>query len=273
MCFINNLLVSRFTTSVGVLRVTDAKTGEYIKDITTKCGDENASIRSCQIRSGTSSRQDVLENCFRCQMFRHYDVITHNAIDAICDRSSGNIRPNAMCKGPNSTLIVYDRLSGSILQFTFSVSGLCNKRLVCEQESRVSSMTYNDHNGIVVLLSGSSDAIKVKGINIATGEAIWRRQSVPGSSHVCSGNTAIFVSGYGNDVTILDAADGFYLGTILASEHLGHIYKAVCSEEKNKLAILHRDKDKGDKKITCYSLHKKKTSPSYPSGGQITLAG
>ena len=200
-----------------------------------------------------STREHILEYCFVCKRFGVYDFVTRKAMEVTCEDKC--IRPHAMCKGPHNSLIIYDKAAASILQFTFSNSQLHNKRRVhcLDPDSPVKSICYNEHNGIVVvLLASKSGSAKIKGINLATGQEHWHRHSVPKSRYVCSGNEVIFISGYGNDVTMLDAADGLYLGTILGNEQLGCIHKVVCSEEHAKLAALHENG-----RLTCYSLRKK----------------
>ena len=257
--FVNDLLVRRFTTGSsgpGVLMAADAngRTGQVIAKITTQCPHQDASIRACRIQGqgqSCSGREDILEYCFVCKLFRVYNVSARKSIAVTCEDE--RIRPYTMCKGPQNSLLIYDNASASILEFTFNNSRLCNRRPVWSEDSPVKSICYNEHNGIMAALSISgSGSAKITGINLATGHKLWHRCSVPNSRYVCSGNEAIFISGYGNDVTVLDAADGFYLGTILGNEHLGHIHKVVCSEEHDKLAALHENGQ-----LTCYSLRKK----------------
>ena len=259
LCFVNNLLVRRFTTGSsgpGVLTAADAnsRTGEVITQTTTQCPHQDASIRACRIQGqgqSSSGSGGILEYCFECERFRIYDVSARKSIAVTCEDQ--RIRPYTMCKGPQNSLLIYDNARASIVEFTFNNSQLCYPRPVWSEDPLVKSICYNEHNGILAALSISrSGSAKITGINLATGHKLWHRCSVPNSRYVCSGNEAIFISGYGNDVTVLDAADGFYMGTILGNEHLGQIHKVVCSEEHDKLAALHENGQ-----LTCYSLRKK----------------
>ena len=178
----------------------------------------------------------------RCNVIRVQDLGTNDVTQLLCGHE--NIKPGAMCKGPDATFIVYDRNSKNILQLAHNYhtlyqvtdfGPLSSSPLFRPLSSSPLSICFNVYHGTLVLLTKTG----IKGITLSTGQTLWENPIIDDAKHVCSGYGGFFVSGYGDSVTVLDAADGRTLKTILGDQGLGTIHQVACSEEHDKLAVLH----------------------------------
>ena len=255
VCFINNQLVARgVPTGSGkcFFNAVDADTGDLTYVRPASCDHRQPSITACQVQE---NREAIVERCRTCSIFRIQDIATKTVIELPYDDK--NIKPGAMCKGPETTFIIFDRNTKNIVQLAYNNRSLSQVQKGFGPPLRLSStplsMCFNGYHGTLVILTKSA----LKGILLTTGDTLWSIPSIPGAQHVCTGYGGIFVSGYGESVTLLDAADGCTLKTLLAEQGLGNIPQVACSEDNNKLVVLH-----GHGQITCYTLGKI-TAPAY----------
>ena len=98
-----------------------------------------------------------------CEIIRSY-VYFLSKSKVLCSRVS----PKSMCKGPNGTILVFDRIQKNIKQLHFSQGQLHLAEQFSAELKEVCGLCYSDKLGLAILLHCDGKAIT--GISLATGK-------------------------------------------------------------------------------------------------------
>ena len=116
-------------------------------------------------------KEYLLEGCTVCETIRGYQFSLTK-----CKILRSHVSPKSMCKRPDGTILVFDRIQKDIKQLSFSRAQLHLAAQFSAQLEDVCGLCYSDKLGLAILLH--SDGKAVTGINLATGKIAWQHTEI-----------------------------------------------------------------------------------------------
>ena len=121
---------------------------------------------ACIMGFSIHGHEYLLESCTNCEMIRGYEF-PQTECKILCKRISAN----AMCKGPDGTILVLHSEQKGIKQFHFSQGQFHLVEQFSVELVDPCSLCYSDQFAILL----HNDGKTFTGMNLATGEVTWRK--------------------------------------------------------------------------------------------------
>ena len=192
-------------------------------------------------------KEYLLEGCPICQVIRSYQLLQADNTSTILKE---DIRPHCLFKGPEETVLVFDKENSSILKMNQSEGQfrlLGHIKVVLED---VQGLCYCSRYDIVIALH--SDGKGITGIQLATGQVAWQHSEIQFDSSPCvvdqingivtlpDDRVCLFDD---NKLYALNPEDGTIISTVLNQENFWRIWAVSTYNIDNhkKLAIAHSE--------------------------------
>ena len=201
-------------------------------------------------------KEYLLEGCRICKMIRRYDFSAMEC-NIVCER----ISPSVMCRGPGSTILVFDDHLWAIYQLEYFQGAFYFINQWTVGREGVVRMCCSEKCHILVLLH--VDKLSVTGMDVETGQVAWQQNVLQGNSPkqrtATSGEIAPLPDGTfcflnGTEILVLDSLTGSTLYTLFDLGSLkGPIWtmSTVSDDKQQKFAFQHGPPD--EIQITVYS--------------------
>ena len=167
MCYINNNLVMhahQHEKDTYDTQVYD-ETGNLVKEW------KPCHVLPSMMEFEIHGKEYLLEGCTVCEMIRGY-VFSLSKCKILCSCVS----PKSMCKGPDGTILVFDRIQKNIKQLRFSKGQLHLAEQFSAELEEVCGLCHSDKLGLAILLHCDGKAIT--GISLATGKIAWQHTEI-----------------------------------------------------------------------------------------------
>ena len=167
MCYVNGNLVRSIhgVTGEKPIRVIHEETGSVLQE-----------WNSCHVLRHLmvlqiKEKEYLLQGCTYCQVIRGYESPEASSNYKIFKK---DIAPDAICKGPNGTVLIFE--NSSIKQFSFSDGYFHLADKFSFKLGNIRNMCYCEKYGIVIVLH--EDRKSLTGVMLATGEVVWMRNEI-----------------------------------------------------------------------------------------------
>ena len=191
---------------------------------------EPCHAKACIMGFSVHGKEYLLESCTICQMIRGYEF-PQIECKVLCERISAN----AMCKGPDGTILVLHWEQKGIKQFRFSQGQFHLVKQFPMEFADAHSLCYSGQFAILL----HKDTKTFTGINLATGEVVWQKTEIQFSSSnkfrdiltLPDGRICIFTN---KEIFALDPKDGTILCNLSDLKDKGMIRAVSTSHNSNQ---------------------------------------
>ena len=207
-CYVKDKLVITLYLSGKAIH----KTIVYDEEKLVQEGEEPCSLPTSVMEFQIDGKEYLLQGCSICKIIRGYELPKTNSKILF-----EGIFPNAMCKGPDGTIFVFDNTHKSLIQLRYCDGQFHLAQEFCMKCADVHSLCFSKNCGLVIALH--SDRKTLTGFHFPTGQVTWKdREIQTGSSPqvqsilvLPDGRVCIFTH---EEVFALNPVNGAFLYTL-----------------------------------------------------------